>query len=81
MMYSREEVFEFLVDVLENNDATNTNEDTLLVDTGIDSFGVAMVFLEMDNQYKCFPKEYEEHVDYTKYTVSDLVDQVVVVCS
>ena len=73
MIYNSIE-YEFVVKVLEEYDADDTELSTRVVDTGIDSFGVAMLFLELDTKYGCFPASEDQSSKVESYTVKDLVD-------
>lgn len=46
-------------------------------DAGIDSFGTTMVFADMDEKYKCFPKEWFTPVVWEELTIEEVVERVI----
>jgi len=55
---------------------TKVSIDSLLKDSGMDSFGFSMVIMELDNKYGCFDNEwFDSNVD-DNLTVRTLVERV-----
>ena len=73
---NREDIYEIIEEIVDDNDGAVEDGTQLLVHTGIDSFGVAMVLLELDNTFKCFSKEYETGIDLSNYSINDMIDRV-----
>lgn len=78
MKYSREEVLEFINDVIVDNHGEISDEDTTIMDTGIDSFAVAVLYLELDEEYGCFDSTYSAKLknEINVNTLGELVDVV-----
>lgn len=47
-----------------------------LIESGVDSFGLTMVIMELDNKYECFSKEWMNSTDLRNVTVLDIIDRV-----
>lgn len=49
------------------------------IDSGVDSFGTTMIFSDLDEKYKCFPKEwFHEHIGrWNQLTVREIVERVI----
>ena len=73
----RKNVLDLINEVLEDNLGNVSTEDTLVKDTGVDSFGIVMLLLALDEQYGCFPTGFEESVDYEVLTLGHLIDRVI----
>lgn len=57
-MLSREEVLNFINEVIVDNGGEVSVEDTLVNATGLDSFAITMLWLELEQEYKCFGTDY-----------------------
>lgn len=79
---NRTEYFNFINKVLVTENAKAIEEDNLLIDSELDSFGYAVLFitLEADLNLNCFEKEYLNTIDYKTYTMKDLLDRIENVC-
>lgn len=79
---NRTEYFNFINKVLVTENAKAIEEDNLLIDSELDSFGYAVLFitLEADLNLNCFEKEYLNSIDYKTYTMKDLLDRIENVC-
>ncbi len=79
---NRKEYFNFINKVLVTENAKAIEEDNLLTDSELDSFGYAVLFitLEADLNLNCFEKEYLNSIDYKTYTMKDLLDRIENVC-
>ena len=47
-----------------------------LVDTGIDSFGITMVILELENEYSILTNEQLTRIEIKDITLGDIIDMV-----
>ena len=47
-----------------------------LVDTGIDSFGITMVILELENEYGILTNEQLTRIEIKDITLGDIIDMV-----
>lgn len=51
------------------------DENSLLIDSELDSFGYAILWIELDEEYGCFSIEYIDSIDYETYTLKDLYER------
>jgi len=78
-MKSREEVLGFINDIIVDNQGEISSEDTVVRESGIDSFGFAVLFLELDDEYDCFDNKYTSSLssEFTEsMTIGFLIDRV-----
>lgn len=68
-----EKVNEILVS---ENAKSLEDENDLLIDSELDSFGYAILWIELDEEYKCFPVEYVNEIDYDSYKLKDLIQRI-----
>ena len=47
-----------------------------LVDSEVDSFGLTMVLLELDELYGCFGKEWFKETSIPDLTIQDMLDRI-----
>lgn len=75
---NRIEYFDFINNILVTENAQAIKEDELLIDSNLDSFGYAVLFitLEADLNLNCFEKEYLNSIDYETFTMKDLLDRI-----
>ena len=75
---NRQEILEFINSIIEEEHGVAINEDNLLTDCGIDSFGYAILWTSIEAKYECkLSKEIMSAVDYDKFTVKDMIDMIV----
>lgn len=75
---NRQEILEFINKIIEEEHGNPVTEDSLLTDSEIDSFGYAVFWLELNNNYKIEEiKGLDEGIDYTTLKVGQVVDYVV----
>ncbi|MDX9743890.1 MAG: hypothetical protein RBT59_08745 [Arcobacteraceae bacterium] len=79
---NRIETLDFINKILVTENAKSIQEDNLLTDSELDSFGYAVLFitLEADLNLNCFKEDYLNQIDYKTYTVKDLIDRIENVC-
>lgn len=58
----------------ENGEAIDAN--TPIIDSGVDSFGITMVFVELDTEYGVYPKEEFKNIQFETITPADVIDKV-----
>ncbi|MFY9075345.1 hypothetical protein OZZ08_10300 [Malaciobacter mytili] len=68
-----EKVNEILVS---ENAKSLEDENDLLIDSELDSFGYAILWIELNEEYKCFPVEYVNEIDYDSYKLKDLIQRI-----
>ena len=66
----------FVNKILVTENAKEIQEKDLLINSELDSFGYAILFIELDDKYKCFNKEYLDGIDYNFYTLNDLINRI-----
>mgnify|MGYP000182763278 CR=1 FL=1 len=52
------------------------DENQLLTESELDSFGYAILWIELNEEYKCFSVEYVNEIDYETYTLKDLIKRI-----
>lgn len=69
------EVKEFVNKVIKREHGKAIDVDDLLTASEIDSFGYAVLWLELEDKYKCF-KILEKDIDYKTYKLRDVIEAV-----
>ncbi len=75
-MITREEALAFLNEVIEDNHGTAVTEDVAVLDIDIDSFGFAVLFLELEEEFDCDLGKLEKTEELKGLTVKELLDRV-----
>lgn len=52
------------------------DENQLLTESELDSFGYAILWIELNEEYKCFSVEYVNAIDYETYKLKDLIKRI-----
>jgi acyl carrier protein len=52
------------------------DENDLLIDSELDSFGYVILWIELNEEYKCFSVEYVNEIDYDSYKLKDLIQRI-----
>ena len=79
---SRDFLIEELNEILEENDGQPfETEDERIIDLGLDSFGMTMFFLELDDRYSYFKgysnkEEFMKNIDWEKLTLNDIIERI-----
>lgn len=75
---NRAELKDFINKILVTENAKAIEESNLLTDSGLDSFGYAILFitLEEDLNFNCFNKEYLNSINYETFKLKDLLDRI-----
>ena len=73
---NRDEILKVINCIIEEEHGVAVTENSLLVDAEIDSFATVMLFLELDGQFKAFPKEKFERLEFSGLTIKDIIDIV-----
>ena len=73
------EILDFLNKKIREEHGNRVSIDSMWVDAEVDSFGTTMVFLEMEDKYGCFPKEWfnANMGKWNELTVREIVERVV----
>lgn len=81
----RKEILKYINKIIEEEHGKELKENNLLADCGIDSFGYAILFTELNEKYNCFGKNFQigrkfedgEDIDYSVYKVKNLIDRII----
>ena len=65
-----------VTEILTEQGASVTTPETKIVESGIDSFGIVMILLELDEEFGCFGREYEDTTDMRTLRIQDLYDRI-----
>lgn len=77
MKYNNTDILSHINKIIKQEHGTRVELDNLLIDSGIDSFGYAIFFLELEDKYNIeFTPEYVKDIDYKKFKVSDLIEHI-----
>ena len=75
---NRKEILEFINKIIEEEHGNSLTEDNLLTDSEIDSFGYAMFWLSINQNYKIEEiKGIDNGIDYKALLVSDVVSYII----
>jgi acyl carrier protein len=74
----REQVLEFLNSKIREEHGNRITIESMWTDANVDSFGTTMVFLDMEEKYDCFPKEWFQSNmgKWNQLTVREIVERV-----
>lgn len=76
MMMLEDEVKEFVNKVIRREHGKAIEVDDLLTDSEIDSFAYAILWLELEDQYKCFNILKVNEIDYKAYRLRDVIETI-----
>ena len=77
MMVTEEEALAFLNKRIREEHGNPVKIDNLFIDSQVDSFGMTVIFLDMDDKYHCFNNEWFKTVDWKSTTVESIVKRAV----
>ena len=74
------EVLEFINAVVREEKGNRVTVDSLLIDADLDSFGITVLFLELDGEYEYFsdvPDDVDTFstIDFPTITIKEIVDK------
>lgn len=74
---TRIEILEKINEVIDTEHGKAVGEDSLLIESGMDSFGYAIFWLSLDETLgKCFSTEEVSSFDYKTLKISQLIDRI-----
>ena len=74
---TREDILNIIKDIVEEEGGEILNEEQTVAATGLDSFGITMLFLELDNSFSVYNNKEEFHkLNFEYITVKDILDEV-----
>lgn len=77
MKYNNTDILNHINKIIKQEHGKRVELDNLLIDSEIDSFGYAILFLELEDKYNIkFTPEYAKDIDYKKLKVSDLIEHI-----
>ena len=75
---NRQDILEFINNVIEEEHGNSVKEDQLLIECGIDSFGYAILWTSVEAKYGCdLSKSVMANVDYSTFTVNNMIDMII----
>lgn len=63
-------------ELIENEYGEPIEEHQKLIESGIDSFGLTMVVVELDQKYSIYPKEVFRNLAFEKITAESVIDDI-----
>lgn len=74
---NRSDVLDKINKLIKVENGSPITEEDKIVDSGIDSLGISILFMEIDAEYSIYPKEVFEAIDFSSYTVKEMIDEVI----
>lgn len=73
-----QDVLDFLNKKIREEHGNRVSIDDMWVNAEVDSFGTTMVFSDMDEKYKCFPREWFQSNmgKWNQLTIREIVERV-----
>lgn len=72
-----EDIKQKVNEILESENAIPLeDENSLLTESELDSFGYAVLWIELNEEYECFDVEYVNSINYEEYRLKDLIQRV-----
>lgn len=72
-----EQIIEKVNEILTRENAKILKDkEQLLIESALDSFGYAILWIELNEVYKCFQVEYVDKIDYQSYRLKDLIKRI-----
>ena len=74
-----EEILTKLNKLIKNEHGSKVTIDSMWADAKVDSFGTTVIFLDLDEEYKCFDKEWFDTTlrsGREKLTIKDIVERI-----
>ena len=73
-----DEILDFLNKKIREEHGNRISMDSKWMDAEVDSFGTTMVFLDMEEKYGCFPKEWfnSNMGKWNELTIKEIVERV-----
>ena len=75
---NRQEILEFINNIIEEEHGNKLTEEQLMTDSNIDSFGYAVFWLGINHKYNIEEiKGLDTGIDYNTLTIKDIIDYIV----
>jgi len=77
-MYTRESILTYLNEVIKSENGNEVEEENILPESNMDSFGYAIFWLSIEQKYgKCFPHDEISKIDYKTLTIKAIIDRII----
>lgn len=73
---NEEDVLHELNELIEEEHGTAIQIHDRVIDSGVDSFGITMVFVAIDNKYEVYGKEEFRKIDFSRITAKEVIEKV-----
>ena len=73
---NRDQIIDFVNEQIEEENGNPITEEQKLIDSGVDSFGLTMVIVNIDQKYDVYPKEEFKKLKFDEMTLKKVVDDV-----
>lgn len=73
---NKEDILQYINDTLEEEHGNPIGYDDTLISSGVDSFGLTMVLIALDNKYKIYTKEVFASLNFAEITANDVIERV-----
>ena len=71
-----EAILDFINSKVREEHGNRITIDSMWIDANVDSFGTTMVFLEMDEKYGCFDKDWLSASKISELSIKEIVKKV-----
>lgn len=71
-----EAILDFINSKVREEHGNRITIDSMWIDANVDSFGTTMVFLEMDEKYGCFDKDWLSVTKISELSIKEIVKKV-----
>lgn len=73
---TREDILDTINELIEEEHGNAVGPEDTVISSGIDSFGITMVFVELNNKYNVYGKDEFKDIDFENITAGDIIDRV-----
>lgn len=73
---SKEKILEYINTALEEEHGEPIGYENTLISSGVDSFGLTMVLVNIDHKYNIYPKEVFSTLNFAEVTANDVIERV-----
>ena len=73
---NKEDILQYINDALEEEHGAPIGCEDTLISSGVDSFGLTMVLVNIDHKYNIYPKEVFSTLNFAEVTADDVIERV-----
>jgi len=74
---TRTEIEKVIKEIIESENGIYTHNEDLPINMGLDSFGITVLFLELDERFGVYgEKDAFKHIDFSTLTINNILDKV-----